>query len=71
VKKHTPFPIPAGTQPVRQVPTISARDPNFYEDGSGEAAREEPIEPMEMDLERGIPAPRATNGMPFKLDGGR
>lgn len=72
MKKHTPFPIPAGAIPVRPVPTLSARDPNFYEEGSGEAARGEPIEPMDIDLERGLPAPQATTGgMPYKLDGDR
>lgn len=69
MKKYTPHQIPPGAMPVRPVPTISSRDPNFYEEGSGEAAREEPIEPMDIDLERGLPAPRATTGgMPFELD---
>ena len=72
MKKSTPFMPPANLQPVIPVPRLSARDPNFYEDQSGEASREEPIEPMDQPLERGLPAPRATtSGMPYKLDGGR
>lgn len=67
MKKSTPFAQPPGTIPVRPVPTISARDPNFYEDGSGEAAREEPLEPMEMDLERDIPAPRSSKFDSYKF----
>jgi len=69
MKKSTPHSMPAGAMPVRPVPTISARDPNFYEDGSGEAAREEPLVPLDEDIERGLPAPMATTGgMPFALD---
>lgn len=72
MKKVEPFPMPAGAMPVRLVPTQSARDPNFYEEGSGEAPRGEPMEPMNIDLERDLPAPRATTaGMPYKLGGRR
>lgn len=69
MKKYTPFTPPPGLTPVRPVPVISGRDPNFYEDGSGEAAREEPIEPMDLALDRDMPAPKATTGgMPFEID---
>lgn len=71
MKKYEPFATPAGAMPVRPVGTVSRRDPNFYEDASGEAYRGEPVEPMELDLERDMPAPRATEKMPYKLDGGR
>ncbi len=69
MKKYTPFPIPAGTQPVRIVHPISHRDPNFYEAESGDSAREEPLEPMEIDTLRDMPGSKATTGgMPFAID---
>lgn len=71
MRKPTPFKIPDGAIPVRPVPTISNADPNFYDqERYAHSEQNVPIEPMELDQDRGMPAPRALEhgGSPFKLD---
>lgn len=57
--------------PVRLLPQSAPRDPNFYVDGSCEKTTEPRIEPDDMPCDRDMPAPRATERVPYVLDGGR